>query len=344
MAGSIRDDDELLAACAEGDEQALSSLYDRFGKIAYALALRVLRDAALAEDAVQEAFLAVWRQAAAFDRSRGTASTWILTLVHRRAVDLVRSQVRFNGFPDQLEVMAPQHALAESIDDDVVLRETRGEVQAALATLSRAEREVLGLAYWCGLTQSEIAAVLDIPCGTVKSRTFSALARLREALSEVPELTASTRGDQARPGPPALPRRNAEPPQLPAGARPHPDDADNDLASALPRKKQGHNYHEKSRDRAVEDGSSDCVVDSGTARPAVDESVRVSVVRANRENREQPEAGHDRQGCGGSDEKMTMTSRNHETRDDSDDDEQAYDRYQRQICLVEPEHRRSAIS
>ena len=191
MAGSICDDDELLAACAEGDEQALSSLYDRFGRIAYALALRVLRDAALAEDAVQEAFLAVWRQAATFDRSRGTASTWVLTLVHRRAVDLVRSQVRFNGFPDQLQVMAPQHALAESIDDDVVLRETRGEVQAALATLSRAEREVLGLAYWCGLTQSEIARVLDIPPGTVKSRTFSALARLRKALGRVPEPQAA---------------------------------------------------------------------------------------------------------------------------------------------------------
>ena len=107
MARSIRDDHDLLAACAEGDEQALGSLYDRFGKVAYGLALRVLRDAALAEDAVQEAFLAVWRQAARFDRSRGTASTWILMLVHRRAVDLVRSQARFNALPDQLEVTAP---------------------------------------------------------------------------------------------------------------------------------------------------------------------------------------------------------------------------------------------
>jgi RNA polymerase sigma factor (sigma-70 family) len=136
----------------------------------------------------------VWRQAATFDRSRGAASTWILTLVHRRAVDLVRSQVRFNGFRDQLDVMAPQHAVAESVDDDVVLREARGEVQAALATLSRAEREVLGLAYWCGLTQSEIATALGIPTGTVKSRTFSALARLREALSQVSEQTAVYQG------------------------------------------------------------------------------------------------------------------------------------------------------
>jgi RNA polymerase sigma factor (sigma-70 family) len=190
MARSIRDDDDLLVSCAEGDEQALGSLYDRFGKVAYGLALRVLRDAALAEDAVQEAFLAVWRQAARFDRSRGTASTWILTIVHRRAVDLVRSQASFNALPDQLEVAGPPAVVAESADDDVALRETQGQVQAALATLSRAEREVLGLAYWCGLTQSEIATALGIPSGTVKSRTFNALARLREALSQVPELTA----------------------------------------------------------------------------------------------------------------------------------------------------------
>ena len=189
MAGSSHDDDDLLTACADGDEQALGSLYDRYGKVAYGLALRVLRDSALAEDAVQEAFLAVWRQAATFDRSRGRASSWILTLVHRRAVDLVRRQARFNALPDQLEVMGPPALVAESADDDVELREAQREVRAALATLSRAEREVLELAYWGGLTQSEIATALDIPPGTVKSRTFSALARLRETLRERPELT-----------------------------------------------------------------------------------------------------------------------------------------------------------
>ena len=185
-----RDDHDLIAACAEGDEQALGSLYDRFGKVAYRLALRVVRDPALAEDAVQEAFLAVWRQAASFDRSRGKASTWIFTLVHRRAVDLVRRQSRFSALPDQLEAMAPQTLVAESVDDDVELREARRNVRAALATLSQAEREVLDLAYWGGLTQSEIATALGIPTGTVKSRTFHALAHLREALSQGPERTA----------------------------------------------------------------------------------------------------------------------------------------------------------
>jgi RNA polymerase sigma-70 factor (ECF subfamily) len=186
MTSSTRDDEDLLAACAEGDEQALGSLYDRFGNIAYGVALRVLRGADLAEDAVQEAFLAVWRQAARFDPTRGSASSWILTFVHRRAVDLVRSEVRFKAPREQLEALAPDAEIDESFDDDVVLREVREEVRAALTTLSRAERQVLGLAYWHGLTQSEIATALDIPHGTVKSRTFSALAHLRDALSEAP--------------------------------------------------------------------------------------------------------------------------------------------------------------
>jgi RNA polymerase sigma-70 factor (ECF subfamily) len=115
-----------------------------------------------------------------------------LTLVHRRAVDLVRKQGRFNALPDQLEAMAPQAVSAESTDDDVALREARRKVQAALATLSSAEREVLELAYWAGLTQSEIATRLGVPSGTVKSRTFSALARLQETLSRGPELPVAS--------------------------------------------------------------------------------------------------------------------------------------------------------
>jgi RNA polymerase sigma factor (sigma-70 family) len=100
-------------------------------------------------------------------------------------------QARFNALPEELEAMASRAVFAESTDDDVALREARRKVQAALATLSRAEREVLELAYWGGLTQSEIATALGIPSGTVKSRTFTALARLREALSRGAELTAA---------------------------------------------------------------------------------------------------------------------------------------------------------
>jgi RNA polymerase sigma-70 factor (ECF subfamily) len=180
VADARRDDTELLEACARGDERALGALYDRHGRRAYGLALRVLRDPALAEDAVQEAFLAVWRRAETFDRARGTAVTWILTLVHRRAVDLVRRQHRFNELPSELGDAEPR-APGESVADDVA---RRSEVEAALRLLSAVEREVLELAYWGGLTQSQIATRLGIPLGTAKSRTFSALAKLRDALQE----------------------------------------------------------------------------------------------------------------------------------------------------------------
>jgi len=175
VADSNRDDRELLRTCADGGEHALGALYDRYGKRAYAVALRVLRDPALAEDAVQDAFLAVWRRAATYDPGRGDVSTWIFMLVHRRAVDLVRRQHRFNTRAAERDAPNP----ADGFDDDAALRT---DVQVALRALSSAEREVLDLAYWRGLTQSQIATTLGIPQGTVKSRTFSALAKLRNAL------------------------------------------------------------------------------------------------------------------------------------------------------------------
>jgi RNA polymerase sigma factor (sigma-70 family) len=180
MTASTREDPDLLAACSNGDEHALGALYDRYGKLAYGLAFRVLRDSALAEDAVQDAFVTVWRQAATYDRARGKASTWILTLVHRRAVDIVRRQHRFSSRAVELEMAAPLIP-AESVDEHVG---RRSEVQAALRTLSNAERQVLDLAYWGGLTQTQIAAALGIPTGTVGSRIFHALAKLRDALRQ----------------------------------------------------------------------------------------------------------------------------------------------------------------
>ena len=186
MTASTREDPDLLAACSNGDEQALGALYDRYAKRAYGVALHVLHDSALAEDAVQDAFVTVWRQAATYDPARGKASTWILTLVHRRAVDLVRRQHRFNARAVELEVAPPQSP-AENVDECVV---RRSEVQTALRTLSSAERQALDLAYWGGLRQSEIATALGIPSGTVNSRIFNAMAKLREALRPATDLAA----------------------------------------------------------------------------------------------------------------------------------------------------------
>ena len=173
-------DEALLALVAHSDDDALAELYDRYGRAAYGLALRILRDPALAQDAVQEAFLAAWRTAAGFDPRRGTASTWLMTLVHRRAVDVVRREDRRRA--DPLED-APV-ASGDATDEQVELREQRRKVQAALQVLTPAERESLELAYYGGLSQSEIAEKLGLPLGTVKSRMFSGLGRLRDALAE----------------------------------------------------------------------------------------------------------------------------------------------------------------
>jgi RNA polymerase sigma factor (sigma-70 family) len=175
-----RSDEELLEAIARGDDSALAALYDRFGRLAYGLAYRILRDQALAEDAVQEAFLAVWRSADAYRRERAKPGTWILTLVHRRAVDLVRREDRRRSEP--LEE-APE-IVAAPVADEVDLRERRTAVQAALAQLPEPERQALELAYYGGYTQSELAERLGVPLGTVKSRMFSGLSRLRELVPQ----------------------------------------------------------------------------------------------------------------------------------------------------------------
>ena len=174
-------DEALVALAARSEQSALAELYDRFGRPAYGLALRILRDEALAEDAVQEAFLAVWRTAPRFVPERGKASTWILTLVHRRAVDLVRREERRRA--DGLD-QAPEQVSRDLVEEEAWLRLQRERVQAALRKLPDQQREAIELAYYGGFTQSELAERLGQPLGTIKSRMFMGLARLRELLGE----------------------------------------------------------------------------------------------------------------------------------------------------------------
>jgi RNA polymerase sigma-70 factor (ECF subfamily) len=173
-------DEALVLLAARSQQGALAELYDRYGRPAYGLALRVLRDEALAEDAVQEAFLAIWRTASRFVPERGKASTWILTLVHRRAVDLVRREERRRA--DTLE-HAPEPG-GGAVDEEAWLRLQRERVQDALRQLPDQQREAIELAYYGGFTQSELAERLGQPLGTIKSRMFMGLARLRELLGE----------------------------------------------------------------------------------------------------------------------------------------------------------------
>jgi RNA polymerase sigma factor (sigma-70 family) len=173
-------DEALVALVARSDDTALAELYDRVGSVAYGLAFRVLRDESLAQDAVQEAFLALWRTAGSFLPERAKASTWILTLVHRRAVDLVRREQRrrvepLEGAPEPTE---------GSAEDSAWLRLEQERVQAALARLPDQQREAIELAYYGGYSQSELAERLGQPLGTIKSRMFSGLARMRELLDE----------------------------------------------------------------------------------------------------------------------------------------------------------------
>ncbi len=180
-------DEALVALAARSDDTALAELYDRYGRVAFGLARRILRDEALAEDAVQEAFLTLWRTAANFVPERSKASTWFLTLVHRRAVDLVRRENRRRGEP----LDGVPDALAASTDESAWLRFERERVQQALRQLPDQQREAIELAYYGGFTQSELAERLGQPLGTIKSRMFAGLARLRELLAE-PEMGGRT--------------------------------------------------------------------------------------------------------------------------------------------------------
>jgi RNA polymerase sigma factor (sigma-70 family) len=173
-------DEALVALCARSDQAALAELYDRYGRVAYGLALRILRDEGLAEDAVQEGFLAVWKSAARFVPERAHASTWILTLVHRRAVDLVRRSERRRAEPLESAV----DETGGSTEDLAWLHLERERVQSALRKLPDQQREALELAYYGGFTQSELAERLGQPLGTIKSRMFAGLSRLRDLLAE----------------------------------------------------------------------------------------------------------------------------------------------------------------
>jgi RNA polymerase sigma-70 factor, ECF subfamily len=175
-------DEALLAAVQRRDERALAVLYDRYGGLAFGLAYRIVDDRGAAEDVVQDAFMSVWRRAVSFQLDRGSARTWLLSIVHHRAIDRLRGaagKTRRDTPLDEVDRVL-------SVEDpwrEVIVRVQGEVVKRGLATLPEAQRQTIELAYFGGYTQQEIAAAMDVPVGTVKGRMRIGLQKLRELLS-----------------------------------------------------------------------------------------------------------------------------------------------------------------
>jgi RNA polymerase sigma-70 factor (ECF subfamily) len=171
----------LLQGSARGDETAFAQLYDVVAPRAYGLARRVVRDPSQAEEVTQEAFLEVWRTASRFDPDRGSAVSWILTLVHRRAVDRVRSaeaSTRRDATYEHANRAVEHDSTAEAAEASLEAR----RVRQALGSLTEVQREALELAYFKGYTHTEVATLLDLPVGTAKTRIRDGLIRLRDTM------------------------------------------------------------------------------------------------------------------------------------------------------------------
>jgi RNA polymerase sigma-70 factor, ECF subfamily len=169
---------------AGGDVDALEGLYERYRTMAYSIALRITGEPAAAEDVVQEAFLGAWRNAARYVEGRGSVKTWLLAIVHHRAIDAIRRRRPTSELPGTDEpALVPAALTLPDVWGDVSDGLDRAAVADALRAISAAQREALELAYFGGLTQVEIAARLSLPLGTVKSRMRLGLLGLRRVLT-----------------------------------------------------------------------------------------------------------------------------------------------------------------
>ncbi|WP_040517562.1 sigma-70 family RNA polymerase sigma factor [Gordonia neofelifaecis] len=172
--------DDLLVAVGGGDRDAFGALFDELGPRTLALAHRVVGSRARGEEVLQEAWLQVWRTAAAYDRDRGSARAWITTLVHRRAVDTVRHDVAEHRRDQRFE--SAREPDFDSVSDDVVARDEHLRVRGCLNTLTDKQREAIDRAYFGGLTYAEVASVLAVNPATVKTRIRDGLQRLRACM------------------------------------------------------------------------------------------------------------------------------------------------------------------
>ncbi len=183
MTPTGRSDEQILAALAQRDLNALEELYDRYGRVAYSLAYRIVGDRGTAEDVIQDAFLSVWRRAASYRTDKGSARNWLMAIVHHRAIDRLR-HVAASG------TVIPFEELPESSEETTkpgIWQQAWSHVQGdlvrkALERLPAEQKKSIELAYFSGYTQSEIATLMGVPLGTVKGRMRIGLQKLRALL------------------------------------------------------------------------------------------------------------------------------------------------------------------
>ena len=183
----MSDSNELIREVAAGGVSAFEALYDRCAPTVYSLLLRTLKREEDADEVLQETFTQAWRQAGRFDPARGTAIAWLIQLARSRAIDRIRARRIRSGKEEAAALensSASRNVVRTTAHDDAVLAETRHRVRKALGTIPPDQREVVELAYFEGLTHTEIAARLGAPLGTVKTRIHLAMKKLRNELDE----------------------------------------------------------------------------------------------------------------------------------------------------------------
>jgi RNA polymerase sigma-70 factor (ECF subfamily) len=178
-------DEELMPLIGDKDPEAFEVFYDRHGGVAYSLAYRILGERSAAEDCTQEAFISIWRSGARFDRTRGSVRSWTLSIVRNRAIDALRSKA---GKAPKLtfddDAILESQASDELTETEAMRHETATEVRGALEQLPGDQSKVIELAYFGGFSQSEIAAMLNVPLGTIKGRMRLGLEKIRGQLAE----------------------------------------------------------------------------------------------------------------------------------------------------------------
>jgi RNA polymerase sigma-70 factor, ECF subfamily len=186
MAKDLRDlaDEEVMQLVQSGNPRAFELVYDRHGGAAFSLAYRMVGNRGAAEDIVQEAFLSIWRSRLRYDQARGSVRTWVLGIVHNRTIDSLRRSMVHDRRRETMEGVEERQEAPERTEVEVARREEARSIRDALLTLPDEQRKTIELAYFGGFTQSELADRLGQPLGTIKSRMFAGLTRLRELLSE----------------------------------------------------------------------------------------------------------------------------------------------------------------